>query len=484
MNRELRRVSWLVLAMFVALFTAASIIQVGQADALYTDSRNTRAVGDQYDVQRGPILVGGRPVVQSVASKDGYKYQREYADGPLYASVTGYYAINGAATGIESALNQELAGTSNADFLSRLNDTLTGAHPQGNSVELTIDAKVQKAAYDALGGLQGAVVVEEVKTGRILALVSKPDYDPNVLAAHDTNAYLAAYHKLASAAGDPLVNKAITDLNPPGSTFKPVVSSAAIGSGAYSKSSPLPNVSSLKLPGSNTVIHNDNRTTCAGSAATVSIELAQAFSCNLPFAELGAKLGSAAVKQQAELFGFNHEFDIPMPVSKSLYPGYSDAAQLMMSAFGQIDDRATALQMAMNMATIANGGVVMNPTVVDSILAPDLTVRQAFQASQFGRAVSAATAKTETEMLVKGVEEGTGTNARISGVSVAGKTGTAQNGVDKPFTLWFTGFAPADNPQYAVSVVVENGGGMNQSGTGNAVAAPVARKVLEAVLGK
>ena len=382
-------------------------------------------------------------------------------------------------------MNQQLSGTSNADFFTRVKDVVTGQHPQGNSVELTLDSTVQNTAYEALGGQQGAVVVEDVKTGKILALVSTPSFDPNKLAVHDGATYQANYDALHDAPGDPLVNKAITDLNPPGSTFKPVVSSAAFSSSDFTPDSELPNPSGLQLPGSSTVIHNDTGAACEGDDnGNVSIENAQVWSCNIPFAELGAKLGSAAIKSQAEAFGFNHAFTIPMPVSVSRYPGYDDQAELMQSAFGQQSDTATALQICMDSAAIADGGIVMQPNLVESVITPDLTRQQQFQPSQFGRAISAQTAQTVTQMMVRGVNEGTGTNAKISGVSVAGKTGTAQNGANKPYTLWFTGFAPADNPEYAVAVVVEDGGGLGQSGSGNSVAAPIARQVLEAVLNK
>jgi len=484
-NRELKRLSVFVLLMFVALFVASSTIQVGFADQLNADSRNTRAVNDSYNVQRGSIIVGGTAIAQSVPSSDRYRWQRVYSEGPLYSAVTGYLAVNGNATGIEGAMNQELSGTSNSDFLTRVKNIVTGQHPQGDSVELTIVPKVQRAAAEALAGKQGAVVAIDPKSGAILAMVSTPSFDPNKLAVHDPNTYLTNYDALRDAAGNPLVNKAITDLNPPGSTFKPVVSSAAIGSGSYTPSSLLPNPSGLQLPGSSTVIHNDTGAKCSGDAGgKVSIENAQVWSCNIPFAELGAKLGSDAIKNQAEAFGFNHEFKIPMPASISSYPGYDDQAQLMQSAFGQQSDTATALQIALNSSGIANGGVVMQPNLIQSVIAPDLTRLQTFQPTEFGRATSAATAQTVTQMMVRGVTEGTGTNAKISGVSVAGKTGTAQNGDNAPYTLWFTGFAPADNPEVAVAVVVEDGGGLGQSGTGNSVAAPIARQVLEAVLSK
>lgn len=483
MNREIKRVSIVVLAMFIALFVSTSVIQVAAADQLNANAHNTRALYDGYDVQRGSILVAGKPVAESVPSKDVYKYQRTYSQGALYSAITGFYPINGAPTGIEGAMNSELSGTSNSDFLERLKNLITGQHPQGNSVETTIDPVAQKAAYDALGSYRGAVVLLQPKTGRILAMVSKPSFDPNPLAVHDSATVQKRYNALLNAAGNPLVNKAINETNPPGSTFKPVLTSTAFETGKFTPDSQLPNPASLTLPGTNTVVHNDSLGTC-GPGNTVSIATAQVLSCNIPMAELGMKLGSDTIKAGAEKFGFNHRFDVPMAAAPSTYPGYASIDRVGLSSYGQADDTATALQMAMNSATISNGGTVMEPTLVDSIVTPNLDVKQRFAPKEFGRAISKQTSDREVQMMVDGVDHGVAGNARIDGVRVGGKTGTAQHGPNDPYTLWFTGFAPANDPQYAVAVVVEDGGGLGQNGSGNSVAAPVARKVLEAVLNK
>ncbi|WP_223693090.1 peptidoglycan D,D-transpeptidase FtsI family protein [Leifsonia poae] len=484
MNREIKRVSTIVLAMFLALLVSTSILQVFQADSLTADARNSRARNDSYSQQRGAILVAGQPVAQSVPTTDVYKFQRVYSNGPLYSSVTGFFPINGEATGLEGALNDKLSGSSNSQFFDRVNAILTGKNPQGASVETTIDPVAQKAAYDALGDYQGAVVLLEPKTGRILAMVSKPDFDPNALASHDTTKVNALYQELLDASGDPLINRTIGgNLNPPGSTFKPVMSAAAFGSGKYTKDSQLPNLSSLELPGSSTVVKNDNFSTC-GPGATVSIATAQILSCNIPFAELGIQMDPETIHAQAEKFGFNKSLSIPIPVEKSVYPLYTDDAQRAQGAFGQYDDRATPLQMAMVSAGIANGGKVMYPNLVDSIRSSDLQTLESFQPKELDQALSQQNADTIKQMMVDGVDHGVASNARIDGVTVGGKTGTAQNGANDPYTLWFTGFAPANDPQFAVAVVVENGGGQGQNGTGNSIAAPIAKKVLEAVLNK
>lgn len=484
MNREIKRVSTIVLAMFLALLVATSIIQVFQADPLAADARNTRARNDSYSAQRGAILVAGQPIAQSVPSNDVYKWQRVYSNGPLYSSVTGFYPLNGEATGLEGALDDKLAGTSNSQFFDRINSILTGKNPQGASVETTIDPVAQQAAYDALGSYQGAVVLLEPKTGRILAMVSKPDFDPSTLASHDTEAVDQAYQQLLDAAGDPLINRTIGgDMNPPGSTFKPVMSATAFGTGQYTKDSQLPNPAALQLPGSPTIVKNDTKTTC-GPGETVSIATAQILSCNIPFAELGMRLKPQVIKDQADKFGFNQKLSIPIPVEKSVYPLYTDSAQRALGAFGQMDDRATPLQMAMVSAAIANEGALMTPNLVASIRSSDLQLIESFEPKKFSQATTKDIADTVKQMMVDGVDHGVASNARIDGVQVGGKTGTAQNGTNDPYTLWFTGFAPANDPQFAVAVVVENGGGQGQSGSGNSIAAPIAKKVLEAVLNK
>jgi len=484
MNREIKRVSTIVLAMFLALLVSTSILQVVQADTLSADARNTRARNDSYAAQRGAILVAGQPIAQSVPSGDVYKWQRQYSNGPLYSAVTGFYPVDGEATGLEGALDDKLSGTSNSQFFERINSILTGKNPQGATVETTIDPVAQQAAWNALGDNQGAVVLLQPKTGKILAMVSKPSYDPNALASHDGKAVDTTYNQLLTAPGDPLINRTIGgNLNPPGSTFKPVMSSAAFGTGQYTKDSQLPNVASLPLPGSGTVVKNDSLTTC-GPGATVSIATAQILSCNIPFAELGMQLKPEVIKDQAEKFGFNTSFDIPIPVEKSIYPLYTDPAQRALGSFGQMSDRATPMQMAMVSAAIANGGTLMTPNLVDTIRSADMQTEESFQPKEFSHPLTQQNADVIKQMMVDGVDHGVASNARIDGVQVGGKTGTAQNGENDPYTLWFTGFAPANDPEFAVAVVVENGGGQGQNGTGNSIAAPIARKVLEAVLNK
>jgi penicillin-binding protein A len=478
-------VSALIVVMFVALFAASSIIQVFQADALGSDSRNARARADEYKIQRGQILTsdGHAIVVSKKESKDEYQFQRDYLDGPLYAAVTGYYPVNGEPTGIEGALDAKLAGTGSNQVFDRLQSIVTGQDPKGDSVELTIDPKVQKAAYDALGSQRGAVVALDPSTGAVLAMVSKPSFDPNRIAVHDSSA-LKAYDELLKANPSPLVNRAIAgNLNPPGSTFKLVVSSAALESGKYTESSQFPSPTSLTLPGTSLVIQNSDGEVC-GTGPKATLKLALSLSCNIPFAELGDQLGEKAIADQAAKYGFGKALSIPLKVTPSVYPRGLDKAQLAQTAFGQYEDRVTPMQMAMISAAIGNDGVQMKPNLVKRVLSPTLDTVEQMTPQQLSQPVSSATANAVTDMMVSSVAEGAATNGRIDGVDVAGKTGTAQNGANDPYTLWFTGFAPAKAPKVAVAVVIENGGGLGQTGYGNLVAAPIAKKVMEAVLNK
>jgi peptidoglycan glycosyltransferase len=483
-NKELKRVSIVVLLMFIALFGSSSVIQVVEADSLGADTRNVRTLYDSFSAQRGPILIDGVPIAESTPVDDNFRYLRVYSNGPLYAPVTGYFTLNQGTTGVEGALNDYLSGTSNAQFFDQINSILTGQAPKGDAVELTIDANLQQVAWDALGNNSGSVVALDPKTGAILAMVSKASFDPNALAVHDTKAVLSAYQALNDDPADPLANRAIAgDLYTPGSVFKLVVASAAIDSGQFTADSEFPNPGSLTLPGSNSVITNSEGGSCGGGA-TVSIATALRLSCNIPFAELGLAVGYDAINAKAKEFGFGSSLDIPMGTTPSVYPQTDSDAQQMLSSFGQASVRVTPLQIAMVSAAIANDGTLMQPTLIESILAPDLTVRQQLQPTVYNTPMTSETAETLTQMMISAVSNGVGTNARISGVNVAGKTGTAENGEGDPYTLWFTGFAPAEDPQVVVAVVVENGGGLGQSGFGNSVAAPIAKKVLEAVLNK
>jgi peptidoglycan glycosyltransferase len=483
MTPEIKRVANFILLMFLSLFVAASAMQVVNADSLMNDSRNQRAVYDGYKTQRGAILVNNKPIAESVKTSDAYRYLRKYT-GDQYSAITGYYSLFQGRTGLENVLDSSLRGDNSAAFFEQLNALLSGNPVSGASVELTIDEDVQLAAWNALGNMKGAVVAIEPATGRILALVSKSGYDANLLSTHNTADAAANYKKLLTNKNAPLINRAIGgDLYAPGSVFKLIVAAAAFESGDYTPQSKLPNPKSFILPGTTTAITNSGEGKCGG-ATTVSIATALKLSCNIPFAQLGIDLGQDAIARQARAFGFGEAFSIPLKSTASTYPENLDEAQTALTAFGQFDVRVTPLQMALVSAAIANSGVGMKPYLVDQIFTSNLTLLEEGKPAELPRSITTSSAERLKTMMISAVSSGVSSNARIPGVKVAGKTGTAENGVNDPYTLWFTGFAPADNPQVAVAVVVEDGGGKGQSGRGNTLAAPIAKKVMEAVLNK
>lgn len=483
MTPEIRRVANVILLMFLSLFIAASAMQVVNADSLNNDSRNQRAVFDGYKTQRGAILVDNNPIAESNSSNDAYHFLRKYS-GEQYSAITGFYSLYQGRTGLENYLDNSLRGDNSAQFFEQLNALFSGNPVTGASVELSIDEKVQQVAWDALGNNKGAVIAMDPTTGRIIALVSKPGFDANLLSTHNTADASANYKKLLTRKDAPLINRAIGgDLYAPGSVFKLVVASAAFESGKYTPQSTLPNPRKYTLPGTKTTITNSGESNCGG-APKVSIATALKLSCNIPFAQLGIALGQDAIAAQAKKFGFGETVTIPMKSTPSVYPTGMDESQTGLSSFGQFDVRVSPLQMVMVASAIANDGIQMQPYLVDQIFTSNLTLLQQTKPTEIRRSISTSTAESVKKMMIAAVTSGVSSNARIPGVVVAGKTGTAENGVGEPYTLWFTGFAPAKNPKVAIAVVVENGGGFGQSGRGNSVAAPIAKKVMQAVLGK
>jgi len=481
MNQPLRRLATVVIAMFIALMGAATWVQFVQAKDLNADPRNARTLYREFGNARGPIVVDGKAVAESVKVDDPFNYQRTYTDGDLYSALTGFYSIVNGSTELEYAENDQLTGKSDQLFFSRVRDLLTGRQPEGAAVETSINPAAQKAAFKALGDQAGAVVAIEPSTGRILALVSTPGYDPNDLAVHSSKKASAAYAKLVDADGNPLRSNATRETYPPGSTFKLVTAAAALESGDYDESTELPAPVRLDLPQTTATIGNFGGGGCGSDPITLADALR--VSCNTAFAQLGMDLGDDALREQADRFGFDDpDLTIPMGTATSRFPADANPPQTAQAAIGQFDVQATPLQMAMVSAAIANDGRLMTPYVVDRVRAADLSVVSETKPTLKSTAVSPGTAAALTDMMIGVVESGSGTAARISGVQVAGKTGTAQTAEGQAPHAWFTGFAPADKPQVAVAVIVEHGGNAGSEATGGRVAAPIARAVIEAVL--
>ena len=481
MNTPLRRLATVVVAMFVVLMGGATWVQYVSAADLNSDPRNVRTLYREYGNARGPIVVAGEAVALSTPVDDPFGYQRSYANGPLYAPATGFYSVVYGRDGIEEWMNTELNGSADSLFLTRVQDLFTGRQPQGASVELTIDPVVQQAAWDALGDQRGAVVALDPATGAILALVSRPSYDPSALASHDMAAVTEVWEALEADPTRPMDNRAIAGRTyPPGSTFKLITAAAALEAG-YSPGTAIPAPTELDLPLTTAVLRNFGGSACS-STGTLSLADALRVSCNTAFGQLGMDLGADALAAQATAFGFDTPLNVPMRVTESHFPAQLDAPQTALSAIGQYEVRVTPLQMAMVSAAVANGGVQMQPYLVREVRSQDLTVVDRTEPVELGRPISAETAAALRDMMVQVVANGTGRAAQIPGVQVAGKTGTAQTSDDAAPHAWFTAFAPADAPRVAVAVLVENGGSLGNEATGGAVAAPIARAVIEAAL--
>lgn len=482
MNRQINRVAASLVVLMLLLIANVSYIQVLQGPGLRGREDNQRALLTEYSRERGPILVGSEAVARSVPTDDALKYLRTYPQAAAYAPVTGFYSIIYGATGLESKENDVLSGNDSRFFVDRLQQLLANRQPKGGAIRLTINDAAQQAAYKGLRGRTGAVVALDPRTGAILALVTSPSFDPNAMSSHNGKKTQDAYNKLNKSESKPLLNRPIAMTLPPGSVFKLVTAAAALESGNYSADTTLPGPASLALPQSSKKLGNWTGRAC-GSGDKVTLRRALMVSCNTAFAWLGMQLGEGALADQARKFGFDTQFTVPMTAATSHFPVGLDQAQLAMSAIGQYDVQASALQMALVAAGIANDGVVMKPYLVSQVLGPDLSVLASASPQQLSRAMSAENAQILRSMMVDVVTAGTGSNARITGINVGGKTGTAENAPGESPHAWFVGLAPADSPEVVVAVVLEHGGGAREV-SGNGLAAPIARAVMLAVLGR
>ncbi|WP_129664371.1 peptidoglycan D,D-transpeptidase FtsI family protein [Phytoactinopolyspora endophytica] len=487
MNSPIRRVSAGCLLLVLALLINITYIQAFQADDLNARGDNRRVIIDEYARARGPILT--RDDVPMAVSEDvggEFQFLREYPEGELYAPLTGFYSYQYQRSALERAQNDILSGDDDRLFVRRLIDLVTGEEPKGGAVKTTIDSAAQEAAYEGLGSDKGAVVAIDVQTGEILAMASTPSYDPNPLASHSISEQNEFWTELKEDEDRPDLNRAIAQTLPPGSVFKLVTAAAAIESGDYDTETVIPGPAEYDLPLTDRTLGNQSGQAC-GSDDETTLTNALRISCNTAFAYLGEELGDDVLRDQAERFGFNAQplTEDGMNAATSRFPDDPDEPQTVLSAIGQFDVQVTPLQMAMVTAAIANDGVLMDPYIVQEVLAPDLvsTVEQT-EPEELSRAVSPDTAQQLTEMMVDVVENGTGSNAQMSGIEVAGKTGTAQSDPERPPYAWFTSFAPADDPRVAVAVVIEEAPDTARDDIGGgALAAPIARAVMEAVLG-
>lgn len=495
MNRQIQRVTVLVIVMFLMLSASLTSVQGLARPALWeasspqgtltTDTRNLHTIYAEYGTHRGQIMVGDTTIAESVASQDNYAFQRTYPNGPLYAPITGYFSTAlSSKTNIELAGNSVLTGQDPSLFSSRIQAMFTGETPQGGSLELTINPTVQQAAWDALDGRAGSVVALDPSTGAILAMVSSPSYDPNQLASHDAAVAQQAADALENDPNKPLVNRAIAgDLYAPGSTFKILTLAAALRQGKINLDSEVAAPDTLTLPGTNHALTNYSGESCGNG--TVKVSYAFAESCNTPFAQMAMDVGDKALQQEAKAWGFGASQSVPMRVTPSVFPANEDQAQTAMAGIGQASVRSTPLMMAMVAATIANDGEQMTPYLVSQTLDPDLNVISTTTPTVARTPIDSDTAQTLTDAMSGVVTQGTGKTAQVAGVTVAGKTGTAETGSDEGGpTTWFVGFAGVDieHPSVALAVVVDGGTQTTIKGTGGSVAGPIAAQVIDAAV--
>ncbi|TVZ01674.1 penicillin-binding protein 2 [Trebonia kvetii] len=504
MNRSIKRIAIAVLVMFLILLVDVNYLQAVQAPSLANRPLNDRTEYEQSQVQRGNIVTAdGVTIATSVSANSGlFKWQRKYPGAAVYAPVTGYDTIYtqsqapNYAAGVERAQNALLTGTGSQLAFRNFIDMITNKPQKGATVQTTINSAAQKVAYQqleqtlrgkTLNGKQqvGGVVALNPSTGAILAMASYPSYDPNNLAVHDTTQLNKTFTELTQKSPSPLVNSASQTTMPPGSTFKIVTSSAwYTQDSTRNTSTVVDSPQPLILPNGNP-LNNDNGEQCGNGSGKTQVLIAFAQSCNTPFAKIGTELGGATIKSTATSYGLNNPAALDVPgvsVSPSNFTAEADKSFTAFDAIGQHDTTVTALQEAMFAATVANGGKLMKPYLIQQVTASDLSVVQQTQAQQLSQPISSTVAGYEKQMMTAVLQDSNGTafqfnSGNENGLVIAGKTGTAQNGSgsNNPDAV-FTAFAPADNPKIAIGVMIQGGG------YGAAAAAPIAVAVINAYL--
>ncbi|MFD4634542.1 peptidoglycan D,D-transpeptidase FtsI family protein [Streptomyces sp. NPDC058284] len=489
MNRPLRHIAVFCGILTLALLLRATWVQFAENDELANDKHNRRVQIEAFSHPRGDIIVGGKSITGSKETPDSdFQFKRTFKEGPMYAPVTGYFSQAQGATFLEGVHNGVLSGNDDRLFIKRTLDMLTGKKQQGGDVVTTIDPKAQKAAYQGLVDLdaKGAVVALDPRSGKVLALASTPSYDPSTFAGISQEEG-RIFERLAKRKDKPLSNRALREIYPPGSTFKIVTAAAALEHGVVTDiNKPTGAETPYKLPLSSTRIGND---VPAANCDKVSMKTGMQWSCNNVFLDIALKVGKDRMRETAEKFGFNDEQFIPVRAVASTYPEKLDKPQTALTGMGQGSLTSTPLQMAMVTAGLANDGRVMKPYLVEELRGPDLSTIEKGGPHELDRAVSEKTAKTVQEMMENTVENGTANKARIDGVTVGGKTGTAQHGAnvndERPYA-WFVSYAKNDKGESPVAVAVfVDPSNMNIARSeiaGGKLGAPIAKAVMEAVL--
>ncbi|MFD4129920.1 peptidoglycan D,D-transpeptidase FtsI family protein [Streptomyces globisporus] len=481
MNKPLRRIAIFCGILVMALLIRDNWLQYVRADELNSHKYNRRVEIERYAHERGDIIVDGKAITGSAETEDSdFTYKRVWKDGPLWAPVTGYSSQAFDSSQLENLEDGILTGNDDQLFFDRTLSMFTGEKKRGGNIVTTLNGDAQKAAFKGLGDKKGAVVALDPKSGAILSLASTPSYDPSVFAGNSMKDS-DNRQKLLKDKDKPMLNRALRETYPPGSTFKVVTAAAALENGLYDDidaktESPLP----WTLPQSTTELKNEGSIPCKDA----SLREALRWSCNTVFGKMSDDLGNRKMIEQTDKFGFNKEVFTPVRADASIYPE-DNKPQNAMAGIGQASNRTTPLQMAMVASAIANDGKLMQPYMVAERQAPNLDPVYTAEPEELSRALSGENAQKVQQMMETVVEDGTGTNAQIPGVTVGGKTGTAQHGLnnsEKPYA-WFISYAKTDNGSpVAVAVVVEDGNANRDDISGGGLAAPIARDVMKAVI--
>jgi peptidoglycan glycosyltransferase len=478
MNGPIRRVAIGVFVCMALLLAGVTWYQVVRADELRADPRNPRPALSEQGKERGLIVtVDGTVVARSVEDpNDPRSFVREYPEGAAFAHLVGYSSFLIGNYALENTYNSELRSRRDLT-ISDMVAAILGRDLRPQSIEITADSELQRAALEALGENRGAIVALDPGTGAVLALVSSPTYDPEVLLGDDAD---EQWQDLLADPDEPTRDRATRELYAPGSTFKTVVSAAALDTGAAGPGTTFDDPVEFDLPGSEATISNANGRPCNdGNTAT----MLQAFvrSCNTIFADLSIQLGAVDIGITAEALGFNQQIDFEWPVPEAVWNTVElddDPAALAQSGIGERDVRVTPLHMAMVAAAVANDGVAVSPHAVRRVFDADGVTVAETEIVELGQAMSSETALTLTQMMERVVTEGTGRQAAVPGVRVGGKTGTA-TGTGGFFNPWFIGFAPLEDPSIAIAVFIEGSAVSGESASGGSVAAPIASELIE-----
>ena len=491
MNRQITRLAVGTIVLLSALIVGTTYWQTFAVAGLADRQDNALASVAQFTVDRGKIYAGHRRVLLATNVKKKVAgqtyYFRKYPNGYLAPHVVGYSTQSRSRAGLERSQNDYLTGA-NGDLSSVTKhelDKLTGVTIKGNDIELALNVRAQETAVRQLRGKCGAAVAIQPQTGRILALASSPTYNPN--AVEKSFSAITRIRTAACPFAAPLLNRATQGLYPPGSTFKVVTASAALDSGAFKPTSTLYDPGYCEEYGKR--VSNAGNPESPETFGTVTLAQGLQHSINSVFCNVGKRIGAGKILDYAERFGFYRSPDVELPADaqspsglyrkhkpyKPKHPEYQvDPGRL---AFGQERLLVTPLQMAMVASTVANGGVLMQPHLIDDVRAPNGKIVHRVRPHKVRRVISPTTANQLTQMMESVVTGGTATNLQIPGVRLAGKTGTAETNVNGKYDTWFIAFAPAEKPEVAVAVALEN-----QTGFGATTAGPIAKSLVEAIL--